>query len=100
MKTVKQTENAIQAVINGAATQYIYASGKTIRVSNHGANPSRTDDNTISIVIDNNVQSYRADRGRMITNWERSNQFYMINEGVFTEQFESVESFLNWFDIE
>lgn len=100
MKTVNKVEAAVQAVIDGAATQYIYSQGKTVRVSNHGANPDRTDADTISIVISDNEQSYRSDRGRTVTNWERSNQWYMDKDGNFIEQFESIEQFLNWFDVE
>lgn len=99
MNSVELVESAIQQVINGSRTQYINFGEKTVRVSNHGANPERTDENTISIVIGNEEQSYRSDRGRTVTNWERSNQWYMTTDGSFVEQFDSVESFLNWFEI-
>lgn len=99
MELADQVQEAISRVANGAATQYVYSNGKTIRVSNHGANPERTDDNTVSLVVENNGQSYRSDRGRVITSWERSNQWFVDGDGNFEEQFESIDSFLNWFDI-
>ena len=98
MNSVELVESAIQQVINGSRTQYINFGEKTVRVSNHGANPERTDENTISIVIGNEEQSYRSDRGT-VTNWVRSNQWYMTADGSFVEQFDSVEAFLNWFEI-
>lgn len=100
MKTSDKIIEAVNQVVNGFPTQYIYVSGKTIRVSDHGANPQRVDDGTISIVVNNDGHSYKASRGRVTTTWERSMQFYMRADGCFTENFESVESFLNYFDIE
>lgn len=99
MTISEQVESAVKRVSEGAATQYVYSNGKTIRISNHGANPDRVDDDTISLVVSNNGQSYRSDRGRVITNWERSNQWYVDQDGSFEEQFESIEDFLNWFEI-
>lgn len=99
MTTVKKIESAIKDVNNGLPTQYISVDGKTIRVADHGANPTRTDENTISLVVGNDEQSYRSDRGRVVTNWERSNQFYVDSGGCFSENFDSIESFLNYFDI-
>ncbi len=96
---VDKVLKAINNVINGHTTQYINANGKVIRVSDHGANPQRVDENTFSIVIGKDWQSFRHDRNRPMTNWERTNQYYMNDSGGFTEQFESVEDFLQWFDI-
>ncbi|HPI55299.1 MAG TPA: hypothetical protein PLU10_11450, partial [Chitinophagaceae bacterium] len=50
-------ETAIQSVINGSASQYINFTDENetlwkFRVSNHMANPLRTDANTISLVIE------------------------------------------------
>lgn len=99
MRTVEIIQAAIKDVNNGMRTQYINVDGKTIRVADHGANPTRTDENTISLVVGNDEQSYRSDRGRVVTNWERSNQFYVDCDGCFSENFDSIESFINYFDI-
>lgn|SRR5690606_23722095 len=100
MTTTQKVQDAIRLISEGYCTQYINCGGKTIRVSNHAANPERTDDNTVSLVIDNEGQSYMQDRGRFRASWERSNEWYVSADGQFTEQFDSIESFLNWFDID
>ena len=99
MTTVQKIESAIKDILNGLPTQYINIDNMVIRVADHGANPTRTDNNTLSLVVSNDEQSYRSDRGRVITSWERSNQFYIDGEGSFSENFDSLESFLNYFDI-
>lgn len=99
MSTVQLIEDAIKKVIKGYPSVYINSNGKVIRVSDHGANPSRVDDNTVSLVVNNSNQSYQSDRGRVITSWERYNQWYIDEEGNFCEQFDSIDSFLSWFDI-
>jgi hypothetical protein len=100
MKTIERVEEAIEYVKNGAATQYIQAGNKTVRISNHGANPDRADYDTISIVIGESHNSYSQDRNKLIRDWERSNEWHMTLDGGFIEQFESVEQFLEWFEIE
>jgi hypothetical protein len=100
MTTAKKIQQAILDINNGFPTQYVRVSGKTIRVADHGANPDRTDWDLVSLVIENEGQSFREDRGRGRTQWERSNEWYINSEGDFSEQFDSIESFLNHFDIE
>lgn len=100
MSTVQLIEEAIKKVIDGYPTVYINSNGKVIRVADHGANPARVDENTVSLVVNNSDQSYRSDRGRVISNWERSNQWYVDQDGNFCEQFDSIDSFLDWFEID
>ena len=100
MKAIDKVTEAIKLVAEGYRTQYIVVREKTIRVGDHGANPDRTDYNYISLVVGNDNQSFRSDRGRTVTNWERANQWYVNTDGEFFEQFDSIESFLSWFDID
>lgn len=97
-KILNKISEAIK-LASGSKTQYISFGEKTLRISNHGANPNRADDNMVSLVVSNEDQSYRSDRGRTVTNWERSNQWYINSVGEFSEQFDSIESFLNYFDL-
>ena len=100
MGIIDKVNEAIKLASEGFKTSYIRVGDKTIRVSDHGANPKRTDYNCISLVVGNDNQSFRSDRGRMVTNWERANQWYVNTDGDFYEQFDSIESFLSWFEIE
>lgn len=100
MTTAQKISQAIQYVNDGLSTQYINVGDKVIRVADHGANPSRTDWNIVSLVIQNDNQSYSEDRGRSRTSWERVNEWHINSDGDFSEQFDCMESFLTHFDIE
>lgn len=99
MTTTQLIESAIKKIKEGFPTQYIKVDGKVIRVSDHGANPDRVDNDTLSLVVGNSNQSYRSDRGRVITLWERANQWYVNSDGEFYEQFDSIDSFLEYNEV-
>src|SRR5690606_18086407 len=72
-KITEQVELLIERVRNGGATQYFsFWFGEdedseekwTIRVSNHGANPERADENTISFVVEVKKEEHPEDEGR------------------------------------
>lgn len=100
---IEKIKEAIEAVINGGSSKYIKFDYNdeswTVRVSNHGANPQRTTDNFISLVIDtpdSECEEY--------TNWcinkksfrEIENQFYLNEDGDFTENFYDIYEMLDY----
>lgn len=96
-------EETIQQVINGSSSIYInfLDDNETLwkfRVSNHMANPIRTDENTISLVIE------LPEQDEEYSNWSVSkksfknihNQYYLNENGDFTENFMDIEEFINY----
>lgn len=100
---IEKIEKAIETVINGGRSEYIKFDHEedswTVRVSNHGANPQRTTDNFISLVVDT-PESEDED----YTNWcinkksfrEVENQFYLNENGDFTENFYDIAEMLDY----
>jgi hypothetical protein len=102
---VRRIEEAIQEVISGYHSQYIECTSESgenwvIRVSNHGANPLRIAENTISLVIEVPEHETEEDAG----GWGISkksfsalrNQYYLDSCGSFNEHFQSIEEMLNY----
>jgi hypothetical protein len=104
---IQKTEENIEAVKNGITSRYFSFSHPetgedwTIRVSNHNANPSRFDDNTISFVvfipeIEDDEDSYNT----MCVNKKNfrslTNQFALNENGDFEEQFRDVAECLEY----
>lgn len=101
--TVKQIESAIQDILNGYPTQYIkYTDDSdndwTIRISNHMANPLRTSENFISLVVDAPLNLNTEDGWSINEKSFRpiTNQFFLDEAGEFTENFDSVEDMLSY----
>jgi hypothetical protein len=103
---VKLTEEKVQSVIGGVASQYFTFEHPeteetwTIRVSNHNANPQRVDDNTVSFVVyvpetdseeENSAWSINKKNFKSI-----SNQFFLNESGDFEEQFYDIEECLEY----
>jgi hypothetical protein len=110
--TIKKIENAIQQIIEGAASQYINCvniNGESvkIRVSNHKSNPSRMSDKDISLIVevkeierereDDDVTSFTINKKSFN---DIPNQFFLDENGSFVEHFQSIKELLNWFEIE
>ena len=103
METIKniteKVETAIESVVNGFASQYIKFYDKednqwTVRVSNHTANPTRCDEYTISLVVEiENNEDARIYRNNFRN---IANVYYLNSEGDFTEQFENIETMLEY----
>ena len=104
MKTIteitEKVESAIESVVNGVASQYIKFYDKddnqwTVRVSDHTANPTRCDEFTISLVVETekseDTRIYRKNF-RNITNVH-----FLNEEGSFIEQFENVETMIEYY---
>ncbi len=103
---IEQTEKAIQNIIKGIGTQYITYTHPTtdedwtIRVANHNANPTRCDENTISLV----VVLIEDEESEEFTNWSVNkksfksipNQFFLNENGEFTENFMDIEECLEY----
>lgn len=99
----QKLELAISSIINGSSSEYIKFTDNedtiwTFRVSNHMANPIRTDANTVSLVvelpeIDEDFGSWgvRKKSFRNITN-----QYFLNEDGCFTENFSDIEEFTSY----
>ena len=103
---VKKTEEKVQSVINGVASQYFTFDHPeteetwTIRVSNHNANPQRVDENTISFVVyvpETDSEEESSNWGINKKNFKSiSNQFFLNESGDFEEQFYDMEECLEY----
>lgn len=97
-------KTAIEEVISGAATKYIKAGGRTIRISNHSANPDRIGDNDISIVIPSANKEAEPEAGTSSMGVNKKsfksipNQIFLNEEGNPTENWETIEDVLEYFD--
>lgn len=104
---IKKTQENIDAVLEGITSRYFsFAHPETgedwtIRVSNHGANPVRVNENTISFVvfvpeIKDDEDSYNS----MCVNKKNfrslTNQFALNENGDFEEQFRDVAECLEY----
>jgi hypothetical protein len=91
-------DTAIERVIEGFASQYIEFTDDndnnwTIRISDHKANPLRTDENTISLVV--LVSEADINESEQYDNWGVakkefhgiSNQYFLDENGSFEENF-------------
>lgn len=98
-----KTQSMIESVINGGRSDYFsfeYNDTEwTIRVSNHRANPSRVDDNTLSFVIvlpeieDEDSGSWGVSKKSFKS---IANQFILDENGEFTEQFTDVQECIEY----
>ena len=102
---IEKVQNAIESVKNGYSSKYINIenpfdnSDWTIRVSNHGANPSRIDENTISLVVV--LPEQESDELSQFSINKKSfrsinNQFFLNEDGDFTENFSDLEECLEY----
>lgn len=111
MTTLTKIEQAIQDVINGYTTKYVNCydneeNSISIRISDHDANPQRMGENDLSLVI-NRIEEENEDDTYYGSSIQRSNKTftdfsrqYQLNEnGDFTEEFYSLEQFLNYMEI-
>ena len=104
---IKKTKENIEDVLRGMTSRYFSFSHPetgedwTIRVSNHNANPSRVDENTISFVvfvpeIEDDEDSYNS----MCINKKNfrslTNQFALNEYGEFEEQFRNITECLEY----
>jgi hypothetical protein len=96
-------QTSIDNVINGGSSEYIKFTSDddtiwTFRVSNHIANPIRTDDNTISLVIE--LPSVDEDFGSWGVRKKQfrniNNQYFLNEDGCFTENFCDIEEFTSY----
>lgn len=93
-----KVENAIEKVLEGFSSQYVeFTDNKdnnwTVRISDHKANPLRTDDYTISLVV--LVAESELNESEQYSNWGIakkefhgiSNQYFIDENGSFEENF-------------
>lgn len=99
----ERIQQAIDSVINGASSEYIKFTTDdddiiTFRVSNHMANPIRTDANTHSLVIE--LPEADEDFGTWSINKKSfrniHNQYFLNEDGCFTENYETIEDFVDY----
>lgn len=111
MKTLneisKKIENSIEKILEGLPSQYVEFTDDsdnnwTIRISDHKANPLRTDEHTISIVVlvpendCNDLEQY-SNWGIAKKNFHNINNQYFVDEnGSFEENFCSVLEMLEY----
>ncbi len=98
-------QSKIETVINGGASQYFtfehHITEETwkVRVSNHGANNSRVDENTLSFVVNLPETEDEENLGMKVSKKSFSsfkNQFMLDENGEFEEEFGSIEECLEW----
>ena len=98
-----KTNDMIQSVINGGRSDYFTfdfnGTEWTIRVSNHHANPSRVDENTLSFVIvlpeveDEDSGSWGVSKKSFKS---IPNQFILDENGEFSEQFTDLQECIEY----
>lgn len=103
---IKKAENIVQNVVNGASSQYFNFEHPnteeiwTIRISDHNANPSRVDSNTISFVVlvpeNNSEEAYESMSINKKNFKSLANQFFLNENGDFTENFYDMEECLEY----
>jgi uncharacterized membrane protein len=103
---IKKAKNQVQNVMNGTVSQYFTFEHPeteetwTIRVSNHNANPSRVDSKTISFVVlvpeNDSEEAYEAMSINKKNFVSLANQFFLNDEGDFTENFSDIEECLEY----
>lgn len=101
-----EIESKIQAVINGAASQYItfYSPYNeddlwTVRISNHAANPNRMNDRTISLIVDLPEVAEDSSFGFSVNKKTfpfANNQFIIDEFGSFKENFETINECIDY----
>jgi len=103
----KKVEIAVESVLSGSASKYINFEDEnennwTIRISDHKANPLRTDEHTISIVClvpdtelseDDNYECFSVSKKEFKN---ISNQYFLDDNGSFEENFCSIEEMLEY----
>ena len=108
VQLAERIQKAIDSVINGSSSEYIKFTTDdddiiTFRISNHMANPIRTDENTHSLVIqlpeeeeEDDEENYNSWSINKKTFRNIQNQYFLNEDGYFIENYETIEDFLEY----